>query len=239
MFGSAISSNHVKNMNNNPFTHHPLMNDVLCVDEERLDREVHYRFQFVAQFVNFGTDDIAVIHQHKDFLITQIPEMVTQVQRKLLSFDSSRKLLMGRIEGYTGELESDPYEIDMNSQVVLARHKIFSQVFTDFLLSKFDEDFMNKKLSKVLVKKWGNRYVDITVTHNSACYVGCQLIMQELVLKSDIRIEEKHKLLIAVNKALSIYAHLTDMSLLCQIETPQEQVVSESDESADEIEYLY
>jgi hypothetical protein len=218
---------------------HPMMDGVAQVEDERLDRDVYYRFQFLAQFLDFKAEDVQTIREHRELLNAAVHEFVIHAQMKVLSFDTTRKLLMGRLQGYTGELETDITQLSMTSKIISLRTTIFDQILMNYLFSNFDEEYFSKTMPKMLVLKWGNPYLDVQVVHNDACYLSGQIKLTEIVLKSNLPEDKKNKLLMAVNKALSIYINLTNMALIGKIDVPEEEANDLStDESVDE-GYLY
>jgi hypothetical protein len=229
-------------MKHSPFPSHHVPN-VLCVDEERVDRDINYRFHFLAQFFDFTEDDIKIIHENLDFVKTITPKVITGSQTKILAFDATRKLMLGRLVGYEGDMFTDPDDITLDSPNVMERHKIFCSVFDNLFASNWDEAYLNGPFAIGLSYKWGNKYIDIPVFANTAAFMCGQFLYTDYTMKSDLPLEVKIKLSSALSKALGIVAELTTTALLNDIDLPEvpEEPKKEipSGTNGNDIEYLY
>ena len=74
------------------------------IDEARLESDLAYRFQYLADFMGFGADDIKVIHGAAPLLAPLVPALVDAVYAKLYSYDSTWRHFLPRQSGYAGEV---------------------------------------------------------------------------------------------------------------------------------------
>jgi hypothetical protein len=232
-------------MKNKLFASHRVEN-VLCIDEERLEVDVFYRFHFLAQFYDFSLDEIKLIQDYADELEKMLPIVFLGVNQKLVSFDSTRKLLLGRVAGVADDdMFTDPETITLDSPNIKIREKHFCFAFMSLFRSNWDEAYISGPLAIGISYKWGNKYIDIPVVNNDAANTRCQLMFTQEILKLNLELDIKHRLLVAVNKAVSIYGELSNMALLNEIilpEMPAQEVASEETSSPtaeDNREYLY
>jgi hypothetical protein len=206
-------------MKTTSFTPHNVEN-VLCLDEELIDRDMYYRCQFLKVFLHFTEEDIAFIHEHMDFIRKITPTVVNGVHRKILAFDATRKLMLGRLEGYNGEMFTDPDDIVLESPNVVERARIFCATFIDLLASNWDEAYINGPIAVGLSYKWGNKYIDIPIFSSHGANMRCQTLYVENTLMSDLPNDVKSRLAVALTKALNIFTDLTTMSLLNDYDLP-------------------
>jgi hypothetical protein len=199
---------------------------VLSVDEDRLDRDLFYRFHFLAQFVDFSLDEIKIIQENIDFVQTILPKLTHRLHEKFLSFDAIRKLLLGRMaSNVLQDLVTDPDTITIDSENIQHRRLMVEKVFLNLLRSNWDEEYLNGILAKQFSFRWGNPLIDIPLVFNSAGNMACQLLFVEFCINSDLPQDVKNRLAIALNKALSIFVELSNASLLLPIEVPQPKPV--------------
>jgi len=74
------------------------------IDEARLEHDLEYRFGYVAEFMGFGAEDIAVIHGAAGFLAPLVPALVDVVYEKLHTYDATWRHFVPRQSGYEGEI---------------------------------------------------------------------------------------------------------------------------------------
>jgi hypothetical protein len=55
------------------------------IDEQRLEADPQYRYEYLAEFIGFGPDDVALIQRSAQHLGPRIPQLVEQTYQKLLT----------------------------------------------------------------------------------------------------------------------------------------------------------
>ncbi len=77
---------------------------MLHIDEERLDSDLGYRFEYLAGFLGFGADDVAAIHAAAPAVAPLVPGLVDAVYDKLQGYDATWRHFLPRQSGYDGPL---------------------------------------------------------------------------------------------------------------------------------------
>ncbi len=72
------------------------------IDEPRLESDLQYRFEYLAEFMGFGPDDVAVIHSAAPLLAPLVPGLVDAVYQKLHTYTSTWRHFVPRQHGYEG-----------------------------------------------------------------------------------------------------------------------------------------
>ncbi len=72
------------------------------VDESRLERDLGYRFQYLAEFMGFGPEDVEAIHAAAAHLAPLVPHLVDAVYVKLFGYDATKRHFVPRQFGYEG-----------------------------------------------------------------------------------------------------------------------------------------
>jgi hypothetical protein len=72
------------------------------VDERRLELDVGYRFDYLAEFMGFDRNDVAAIHAAAPHLAPLVPTLVDAVYDKLFSYDATKRHFVPRQSGYAG-----------------------------------------------------------------------------------------------------------------------------------------
>jgi hypothetical protein len=204
------------------------------VDEDRLDTDVKYRFHYNAKFIGFGANDISLIQEHKELLEEITPLVVRASMERILTFDATKKILLGRVYGYQGALETDLDEMDINCDLMQARLSNTSRVMLIFLQAPWDDNFLSKDLPANLVWRWGNKLVDVALVHNNNMYAVLKDYFLEHILNSTV--EKKTELARSVIKLFCIVNDLSGMYMTRTFEDPFEAVKAETTENESENE---
>jgi hypothetical protein len=74
------------------------------VDENRLEKDLAYRFEYVAEFMGFGAKDVELIHAAAPQLAPLVPQLVDAVYVKLFSYAATKRHFVPRQFGYEGKV---------------------------------------------------------------------------------------------------------------------------------------
>jgi hypothetical protein len=72
------------------------------IDEERLESDLGYRFNYLTEFMGFGPADVAAIHAAAPALAPLVPALVDAVYEQLYRFDATWRHFLPRQHGYEG-----------------------------------------------------------------------------------------------------------------------------------------
>jgi hypothetical protein len=95
------------------------------IDEARLETDLQYRFEYLAEFMGFGADDIEVIHGAAPLVAPLVPGLVDAVYAKLHSYDATWRHFVPRQEGYEGEVPVDISTLSIDHpQIAFRKHHL-------------------------------------------------------------------------------------------------------------------
>lgn len=95
------------------------------IDEGRLENDLGYRFQYLAEFMGFGPDDVAAIHGAAPKLAPLVPTLVDAVYDKLATYTSTWRHFLPRQHGYAGEIPTDLAHLTMDHpQIAFRKHHL-------------------------------------------------------------------------------------------------------------------
>ena len=75
---------------------------MIRINEERLESDLAYRFEYLAEFIGFGAEDVAAIHGAATALAPLVPTLVNAVYDKLHQYDATWRHFLPRQSGYEG-----------------------------------------------------------------------------------------------------------------------------------------
>ena len=77
------------------------------IDGNRLNTDLRYRFEYLSKFLNFTSDDIAMLNTFAPIIFPVIPVLADTVYRKLFSFDITKQYFLIHNEGFEGFLPNN------------------------------------------------------------------------------------------------------------------------------------
>ena len=91
------------------------------VQEGRLEKDLGYRFEYLAEFLGFGADDVAAVHASAARLAPLVPALVDAVYDKLASYDATWRHFVPRQSGYEGPVAAGVDELPQDHEVIQFR----------------------------------------------------------------------------------------------------------------------
>ncbi|MCE9545415.1 MAG: protoglobin family protein, partial [Planctomycetia bacterium] len=69
---------------------------MIHIDEPRLESDLAYRFEYLAEFMEFGPDEVASIHAAAGAIAPLVPTLVNAVYEKLHQYDATWRHFLPR-----------------------------------------------------------------------------------------------------------------------------------------------
>src|SRR4051794_38728697 len=91
------------------------------IDESRLETDLGYRFEYLAEFMGFGADDVAAIHGSAAALALVVPSLVDAVYDKLHGYEATWRHFVPRQHGYSGVVPTDVDSLSMDHEQIKFR----------------------------------------------------------------------------------------------------------------------
>lgn len=112
------------------------------IDEARLEVDLEYRFAYMAEFMEFGTDEISAIHAAAEPLGPLVPTLVDAVYVKLFSFDATKRHFVPPQHGYEGSLAADVETLSLDDEVIAFRKQHLGRYLTILVTKPYDKKMM-------------------------------------------------------------------------------------------------
>ncbi len=91
------------------------------IDEPKLETDLQYRFEYVAEFIGFGEQDVEAIHGAAGLLAPLVPGLVDAVYNKLFTYNATKRHFVPRQDGYEGELPTDIESLTQDHDIIKFR----------------------------------------------------------------------------------------------------------------------
>ncbi|CAF4510304.1 unnamed protein product, partial [Rotaria sp. Silwood2] len=141
------------------------------IDSNRLNSDLRYRFEYLSKFLNFTSDDIAMLNTFAPILFPRIPVITDTVYRKLFSFDITKHYFLINNEGFEGFVPKKHGNITLESAQMTFRKDMLSMYLKRVLTQREWNDTFLQYLShigKMHTQKAGSLSINVDYIHINA-----------------------------------------------------------------------
>lgn len=114
-----------------------------AINERQLETDLGYRFGYLAEFIGFGEDDIAAIHESASLLAPLVPSLVDAVYVKLFSYDATKRHFVPRQSGYEGPVPKSLQELGMDHEMIEFRKQHLGRYLASLVTRPYDAKFVD------------------------------------------------------------------------------------------------
>ena len=140
------------------------------IDEARLESDIGYRYEYLADFMGFDSHDIETIHAAAEALAPLVPTLVDAVYDRLFSYDSTKRHFVPRQHGYEGELPESIDSLEQSHDMIAFRKKHLSNYLVGLVTRTYDGKFISflDMVGKIHTPKAGNPALDVPLVQMNA-----------------------------------------------------------------------
>ncbi len=191
------------------------------IDESRLESDLAYRFDYLAEFIGFGGDDIAAVHSSAPLLAPLVPGLVDAVYDKLFAYDATKRHFVPRQSGFEGDLPGSIDALELEHPIIEFRKQHLGRYLERLVTKPYDGamvDYLDF-VGKMHTPAAGNPQLDVPLVQMNALmgFVADALVATILGLGLDTNTQANT--LRAFNKLLWIqndlivrhYAHQAEL----------------------------
>lgn len=108
------------------------------INERRLESDLGYRFEYLAEFMGFGADDVSAIHAAATALAPLVPALVDAVYDKLNRYDSTWRHFVPRQFGYEGAAPKSLADVSLDHEMIQFRKAHLARYLTALVSKPYD-----------------------------------------------------------------------------------------------------
>lgn len=140
------------------------------IDEARLESDLAYRFQYLAEFMGFSEADIHAIHGAAPHLAPLVPALVDAVYDKLFTYDATWRHFVPRQFGYEGEVPTTVDALTMDHPQIQFRKKHLGTYLTRLVTQPYDAKMVGylDLVGKIHTPKAGSAELDVPLVQMNA-----------------------------------------------------------------------
>jgi hypothetical protein len=182
------------------------------IDDEKLNTDIHYRFDFISKFINFTSEDIKILNNFSSIILPFIPVIVDSVYRKLFQYDVTKNYFIisdGISDGSTQQDEN----LSLDSPQILYRKDMLSTYLKRlFHQHEWTNEFLNYlyRIGQIHINKINIDYIYINTT---LTYIE-NLFIEFIWSNENFDHLTKKQILLALNKVFRIQNDLFIMNYL-------------------------
>lgn len=182
----------------------PAASEFKTIDEGRLEKDLAYRFCYLAEFMGFGPEDIEAIHAAAPLLAPLVPGLVDAVYVKLFSYSSTKRHFVPRQSGYEGEVPQDMASLTLDHAQIQFRKSHLAAYLKRLVTAAYDGRMVNYLdfVGKIHTPKAGSKELDVPLVQMDALMGFVSDALTATILGLDLDGATKARTLRAFNKLL-------------------------------------
>lgn len=140
------------------------------IDEPRLESDLGYRFEYLAEFMGFGPDDVATIHATAPALAPLVPALVDAVYEKLHQYDSTWRHFLPRQSGYEGPVPASLADVTPDHEMIKFRKEHLGRYLAALVTKPYDGKMVTylDMVGKIHTPKAGSKDLDVPLVQMNA-----------------------------------------------------------------------
>ena len=176
------------------------------IDEQLLENDLAYRFEYLKDFIGFNEADVAAIHGTITHLAPLIGKLVDATYEKLLSYDATARHFVPRQHGYEGDVPDSLQNLSVQDDQIKFRKDHLQRYFMQLLGHSYDMKLVVylDMVGKIHTPKAGSKYIDVPLVQMNVLLglIADKLI--ETLLELDLENDQKFAAIRAFQKLLWI-----------------------------------
>lgn len=140
------------------------------IDEPKLESDLAFRFQYLAEFMGFGEADIAAIHAAAPALAPLVPGLVDAVYAKLHTYTATWRHFVPRQAGYDGEVPADLAHLTPDHPQIAFRKQHLGRYLVALVTKPYDGKMVEylDMVGKIHTDKAGSKQISVPLVQMNA-----------------------------------------------------------------------
>jgi hypothetical protein len=176
------------------------------IEEGRLESDLGYRFEYLAEFIGFGPDDIEAVHAAASGLAPLVPALVDAVYVKLFSYTSTKRHFVPRQFAYEGPVPESLESLTLDHPQIAFRKQHLGRYLATLVTRPYDAKMVQYLdfVGKIHTPKAGSAELDVPLVQMNALLGFVSDALLATILGLGLPREQEVRTLRAFNKLLWI-----------------------------------
>lgn len=190
------------------------------IDENRLETDLAYRFNYLAEFMEFGPNDIDAVHAAASHLAPHVPALVDAVYIKLFNYDATKRHFVPPQEGYSGRLAADTETLALDDDVIQFRKQHLARYLVTLVTKPYDGKMVQylDAVGKMHTPNFGSKAVDVPLVQMNALLGYVADALNATILGLSLDRETEVRTLRAFSKLLWLQNDLINRHYAARVE---------------------
>jgi hypothetical protein len=143
---------------------------MIRINEQRLESDLAYRFQYLTEFMGFGEEDVAAIHGAAPAIAPLVPTLVDAVYDKLHRYDATWRHFVPRQSGYEGPVPKSLEEVTAEHEMIRFRKEHLGRYLAALVTKPYDGKMVAylDMVGKMHTPKAGSKELDVPLVQMNA-----------------------------------------------------------------------
>lgn len=177
---------------------------MIHVDEPRLESDLAYRFDYLANFMEFNAEDAATIHAAAAVVAPLVPALVEAVYAKLHQFDATWRHFVPRQHGYEGAIPERLEDVTPDHEVIRYRKQHLARYLAALVTRPYDGKMVEylDTVGKMHTPQAGSREVNVPLVQMNALLGFVADALTAAILRLELPRDVEQRTLRAFGKLL-------------------------------------
>jgi hypothetical protein len=143
---------------------------MISIDEPRLETDLSYRFQYLAEFMHFIPEDIQAIHDAATLLAPKVPALVNAVYKQLHENDATWRHFLPTQPADKDALAKALENLDADHEIIKSRKEHLTNYLVTLVTKPYDGKMLTylDMVGKIHTSKAGNHKTTIPLVQMNA-----------------------------------------------------------------------
>ncbi len=174
------------------------------IDEEKLEVDLAYRFQYLVEFIGITEEDLKAVHGAAGALAPLVPALVDAVYDQLFRYDCTKRHFVPRQSGYAGEIPESIETLTQDHEMIQFRKQHLARYLESLVTKPYDEKMVQylDLVGKIHTPKAGSKDLDVPLVQMNTLMGFVSNALVSTILSLNLDRETEVKTLTAFNKLL-------------------------------------
>ncbi|HCO23259.1 hypothetical protein Mal35_01390 [Gimesia maris] len=174
------------------------------IDEEKLESDLGYRFQYLVEFIGITENDVQAIHAAAEAVAPLVPSLVDAVYDQLFRYDCTKRHFVPRQYGFEGQTPESLETLTLDHEMIQFRKQHLGRYLEALVTRPYDEKMVQylDLVGKIHTPKAGSPALDVPLVQMNALMGFVSTALINAILGLNLERATEVKTLLAFNKLL-------------------------------------
>ena len=174
------------------------------IDEQKLEDDLGYRFEYLTEFIGLGEDDVAAVLESAEHLAPVVTSLVDAVYDKLHQYDATWRHFVPRQHGYDGDVPTSLEELTPDHPQIEFRKQHLGRYLSRLVTGPYNPKMILylDMVGKMHTPATGNKDLDVPLVQMNALLGFVADAVTATIFSLEIACEQKQRMIRAFGKLL-------------------------------------